>query len=374
MYNTEHESYVCRVLTTNWPELKDKLDVIQVVPLATHNHGEPGFTNTPVLVTVERILSRYNQGKKHVIFDDVAEAVNYTCINYIHEVYDACIAVMPEIKFYYATAAWTGDQDYNKICNYYNRTDRPLTMLCQSLFERNSVQSGCAYTKEYVPGLREKKFLCFNRVDRPHRIDLLDHMFRLNLVDQSYYSFQLTQIVQHTHRYVHQNKDRLPLILNRSKERENPVSIDFDDFKYYENSYISIVTETEFYSLFGLSGRTHMHIPHSMCGVFPSEKIWKPMLMKHPFILLGTHNFLKALRGRGYKTFHPYINEEYDEVRADGPRLLAVVKEIERLSKFTDNEWIDFTHNVKDILEHNFNLLNTRNDFSITKNVISLFE
>jgi hypothetical protein len=59
---------------------------------------------------------------------------------------------------------------------------------------------------------------------------------------------------------------------------------------------------------------------------------------------------LRSLRDRGYKTFSPFIDESYDEIENDKLRLQAVAEEVNRLSK---SDLVEFTHQVKDIIEHN---------------------
>jgi hypothetical protein len=68
------------------------------------------------------------------------------------------------------------------------------------------------------------------------------------------------------------------------------------------------------------------------------------------------------LRTLGYKTFHPYIDESYDSETSDVVRLKMILKEIERLSKFNDDEVSEFIDMVKPIVEHNYLTLLDRKD------------
>jgi hypothetical protein len=89
-----------------------------------------------------------------------------------------------------------------------------------------------------------------------------------------------------------------------------------------------------------------------------SEKLFRPVKFKHPFILAARPYSLKVLREYGYKTFHPYINENYDLIENDEERLLAIVEEVKRLCTFNDDQWLTWQKNIKDIVEHNFQVLN----------------
>ena len=69
------------------------------------------------------------------------------------------------------------------------------------------------------------------------------------------------------------------------------------NWKHYQETFLSIVSETIY------DGRLN----------FFSEKICKPLINLHPFILMSTPYSLKFLKKFGFKTFHPFINEQYDK-------------------------------------------------------------
>ena len=48
--------------------------------------------------------------------------------------------------------------------------------------------------------------------------------------------------------------------------------------------------------------------------IFISEKTWKPIMVGHPFIMVGNKNNLKFLKDLGYKTFDKWIDESYDDI------------------------------------------------------------
>jgi hypothetical protein len=109
----------------------------------------------------------------------------------------------------------------------------------------------------------------------------------------------------------------------------------------YEESYFSIVTETHFWEE----------------TVFMSEKIWKPMANYHPFILVGNCGTLKELRKQGFKTFHPFIDESYDEIENPYMRLEAIVKELNRLCNYKVDEIKSWYADLESILKHNKSVL-----------------
>jgi hypothetical protein len=82
------------------------------------------------------------------------------------------------------------------------------------------------------------------------------------------------------------------------------------------------------------------------------EKIWRPMLMKTPFIIQGPQNYIKNLRALGFKTFSDYWDEGYSE---DPPEYQAreITKIVDSLSKLSINDIQKMYNNMLPILEHN---------------------
>ena len=83
-----------------------------------------------------------------------------------------------------------------------------------------------------------------------------------------------------------------------------------------------------------------------------TEKLWRNIFLKKPFILVGQKNTLKYFNNLGYKTFHPYIDESYDNLE-DDYRVKAAINQVIKLINFTDKQWISFFNNINPILEHN---------------------
>jgi hypothetical protein len=170
-------------------------------------------------------------------------------------------------------------------------------------------------------------------------------------------------------------ENKLPLILNMTPERNNPVDVRSDDLVYFDNSYFSVVTETLFYNLdYRKPDDLYMNVVDTYPGVFFSEKIYKCLALRHPFVLVSTPGSLKELRKRGYKTFSPYINESYDDITDDDTRLNTIANEINRLCKLSLEELVQITCNIKEIVDHNFIHFSNTTDFRITKNVVSMLK
>jgi hypothetical protein len=132
---------------------------------------------------------------------------------------------------------------------------------------------------------------------------------------------------------------------------KNRAWLDNDTDYLYNNTYFSLVSETNYYSDPKFDG-----------GRFITEKTFKAITCEHPFILATLPNTLPLLHELGYKTFSPYIDESYDSETDDYKRMLLIVKEVERLSNLSNSELREFLVACKDITTHNIhNLMNKKN-------------
>jgi len=88
-----------------------------------------------------------------------------------------------------------------------------------------------------------------------------------------------------------------------------------------------------------------------------SEKFFIPISLKKPFVVFYCANFLKQMKEYGFKSFAPFINEEYDLVEDDIARYKLIIEEIKKISEMSDTEKNKFIENVTPICEHNFNIM-----------------
>jgi hypothetical protein len=83
----------------------------------------------------------------------------------------------------------------------------------------------------------------------------------------------------------------------------------------YTDSYFSLVTETVF------------DYPYS----FRTEKIWKPIAIGHPFIVVSNQGYYRDLHQLGFKTFGALIDESFDLISNNTNRLERIAQIVEDL-------------------------------------------
>ena len=118
----------------------------------------------------------------------------------------------------------------------------------------------------------------------------------------------------------------------------NPATLNIT--KAYPNFFVEIVNLTYW------SGDTF----------YIDEKIWRPMLMRTPFVVHGPQNFLPRLRALGFRTFDAWWDEGYSEDPPDY-QLKEIVHLIELLAKKSIAELEAMYADMQSVLEHNYQLL-----------------
>ena len=219
-----------------------------------------------------------------------------------------------------------------------------------------------------------KSYNCLQKRPRNHRAWLFHELYDKNLIDLGINSMNL---FQKNHSYMEGKAietdnykkliNHLPLLPPSDNNIQGFSSGDCGEYLTAFNEQImldtwfSIVSEASF----GDSSNT----------CFLSEKTFKPIACEHPFIIYGDKNSLTYLRTMGYKTFHPFINESYDNLPT-WERVEAIVNEIRRLSLLSYKEKITWYKNISPILIHNKKILSQRQfkHFSNINNIKKLSE
>lgn len=215
--------------------------------------------------------------------------------------------------------------------------------------------------------IRKHQFLCFNRRIRPPRYAVMAMLHHNNLIKNNLISFSIEKIpnlnclgrgdypdITTMSRIVGKDNPLLKIYMDYYDDLMNmsPLTVDYENLlevmgpgcenkEPYVNSYFSIVTETAFNEQIGMT----------------SEKIWRPMLHFHPFIVHGSKHTLKEIKKLGFKTFHPYIDESYDEIAVPQLRMEKFTNEVIRICSMSKEEMHTWYYNMLDILIHNHNLI-----------------
>ena len=98
---------------------------------------------------------------------------------------------------------------------------------------------------------------------------------------------------------------------------------------------------------------TVFHHPHPNF----SEKTVSALLSNRPFIVIGAHGSLRALKQKGYKTFDNFIDESYDSIACPNQRMEQIFKTVKQINKKTLSELTAHLKDCQGSITHNRKLM-----------------
>jgi len=185
-------------------------------------------------------------------------------------------------------------------------------------------------------------FLCYNRKPKPHRIELVEKIYKNNLEIHGIVTLGKNDVNYDVSQGL---KTDLYLTVDENKEdysyngkfltHHNFGGIPYDlcslgRLDIWQTHFLNIVSETEF---------------NPWDNLFITEKTWKPILGLRPFVVNGQTTIYKYLQDNGFKTFNHYFNgielEDLKEFEVHDAiinviKYLAILDKSEIIAMFND--------------------------------------
>ena len=174
-----------------------------------------------------------------------------------------------------------------------------------------------------------RDFLIYNRAwsgTREYRLTFTEMLANSTIASNCQTTFSPVDDGQHytQHQFKNPtlqiNHNRLQEIFVLNKHLSS-ASADYNSLDY-KQSGIEIVLETLF-------DDTRWHL---------TEKTLRPIACGKPFMLVATPGSLQYLKNYGFETFGEYINEDYDLIINPQNRLQAIVSEMTRIAKLSNEQ------------------------------------
>ena len=284
--------------------------------------------------------------------------------------------ISPDRVAYVMGNNWSVGIEYNSWCDKNNFHQRLTLINCYEQVHNKGMQllksedNGNTFVsdKEFQDKSKKRKhqLVCLNRRIRPHRYAMIAMLHHNNLLENNLVSFSLETGKDlncmgakgrpdiDTMRKICGNRKLMETYMSYydDLDKMSPRTIDFDNLQEimgigfeskepYLDSYFSIVTETGF--------------PEPT--KFATEKVFRPMLHFHPFIVYGSQGTLKMLKELGFKTFSPFIDESYDNEKTTFKRMQKITSEVKRICSMSQDEMHEWYYEMQDILIHNRELI-----------------
>ncbi len=215
-------------------------------------------------------------------------------------------------------------------------------------------------------GTRPYLFTILNRTHKWWRATVMADLQRAGILDHSQWSY---------------NTD----ITVGDDPADNPIEIDTLDLAHQVSQFVELGP----YACDNLNADQHndhhLHVPthytESYChiviethfdadqsgGAFLTEKTFKPIKHGQPFVVVGAHGSLQALRDLGYRTFDHVIDNSYDLETDNTRRWQKALHAIEQIQAQDPDTWFarcldDVQHNQQHFLASKRDRLNTLYD------------
>ena len=229
---------------------------------------------------------------------------------------------IPKVQVPYQHFTWTGGVSWFWFYMYDKHKDKRFT------FDHKN--------KKY-------DFLYLNKQPREHRAKLYSKLTSKDILSNSLYTNWPAR--------------KLPAAYELPWAQDFPrYGMDQDIFeKPYNDTACSIVSETN----------------DNNYEVFMTEKIWKPIMAQHVFVVHGNYLYLQKLRKMGFKTFGNYFDESYDLEQDPNKRIDKIISLCKDLRT---KKWQDIYLQTKALRQHNYDTMFDKEKLSLEINkTLNLF-
>lgn len=206
-----------------------------------------------------------------------------------------------------------------------------------------------------IENSKSKVFSCYNNLIsgfRSYRLLLVSHLNEKNLLDKGSVSCNLndqfgswTQSVKSEFL----SKNAKIKIFNTFSKLNSPLIADQD------NTHGALSAEPEFTDI----NQCHWHVVTETVffqeKLHLTEKVFKPIVNRLPFILVAAPGNLAYLKSYGFKTFDQWIDESYDNEKDPEKRIEMIVHEIEKLCNLSNDKLNTITEEIQEVVDYNFN-------------------
>jgi hypothetical protein len=220
----------------------------------------------------------------------------------------------------------------------------------------------------------EKTYCCLNGVQRLHRVLFLSYLKKYQLLDKGILSWHFNVLTSHKSKSKGSTAEKsdptIPVFVITTPFSRVNNSFSLDSMsKYVFNKYSqTFSTNWKDPSIVGTSNQNRWNIPAVQQGFlyvsietvmqypypFLTEKTYRAILHKRPFVIVGAPGSVAQLKKLGFKTFEKLWDESYDSINDPNQRIRAIVEIINKFGELSNDQLQDIMYSIKDIVEFNY--------------------
>lgn len=381
------DQYLNVTITHSFEEFKEyrgeKFFLLTIFDVWLANKNDTKSKNNWEDIFSNELLQELKKEKYPILFENAGECTTNVTLDSVE---DFCNLINIDPNNVYICLANTQSvylnlESYPKLSKY--------NFLSFELFAFDAVQ--IAYTSgEALSAFKfdnRKRFLFLNRRYSIERAYMYIKFYKLNLLDNMHCTFRLDNIYNTNPVTLQTIIENLPTTHKSSAEEvidyinlnsaQLEESLPKEIITRYNHLYDTDLKKSCLYTFWNLAAHNSTDINiitetfryhHGIQGTdiyyqtmfFLTEKTYRTIMMKQPFILFSNPYALKYLKNDGYKTFSPFIDESYDNIENLADRQNAIINEVQRLNNMVESDFNELMTNCREIAEYNYNNLMMR--------------
>jgi hypothetical protein len=220
-------------------------------------------------------------------------------------------------------------------------------------------------------------FMSLNRLnlgDRSYRLYLVSKLKDKNLLSKGLVSlhlnnddwkkelispsFQMSKNARFTVYHSLKNQTDPIIADKRHAVGWDSANYDYSSFLFNKSAFWHSVSETVFYY-------DKLHL---------TEKIFKPIVHKRPFMLVGSVGNLEYIKSYGFQTFDKWIDEGYDTITNHEERIDAIVEQLNKICSMSIDDLVKMKNEMQEVLDFNFNHFFGKFRYIISKELVDNFK
>ena len=307
----------------------------------THADSDNILLNIP-----SRVIKAVKQQKIRILIIAAIEGDNFTSADFdglAHLHNTLTLLGLPKHSVCIVSGNLNASKQYTKWCKQQSKEE-------YIEFQEGVEWDGKTSQLPKAPVVTKDYSLPFNSLNRAHRNHRTEHLYFLaenklqGLISGGAWfdTHTIDAPIYQTVEYNHYNtvlKTNYPKTVDVT-DLVNQVPNLINNIEIYENSHLTVVTESHF---------------DQTGGLFITEKTFRPLLVGHPFMILGQKGTLKKLRSWGFQTDFYGVDQSYDLIEDDRERFIQFHQSLTNWCNAPLEEKKSMLQKWESTIKHNFN-------------------